>query len=147
MSFLVVHWGSWRCTRWAGHFFPMRSMISAWFLSNQSLCLLVDGTKHSIAVLYMVSRRVIHAAFTSCSSKRMVSSCSSKASTNHYLDRMSFSFVMFSHFDVYLPCGLVLGWTLMLSLEIIRWWSVQHSAPHTVLITLISCLSLHLTMT
>ena len=31
---------------------------------------LVDGPKHSIAMLYTVSRRVIHTASTSCSAKK-----------------------------------------------------------------------------
>ena len=130
-SFLLVHWGSWRYTRWTARFFPMRSMISAWFSSNQSLCLLVDGPKLSTAVLYTVSRKVILTASTSCSSRMMVSSRLFKASTNDCLVGTSFSFVLFSRFGAFLPCGLVLGWTLMLSLERICWWSVQHSAPHS----------------
>ena len=146
-SFLVVHWGSWWCARWAARFFPMRSMISACFSPNQSLCLLADGPKHSIAVVYTVSRRVIPAASTSCSSKRMVSRRSCKGSRNDCFVGKFFSFVVFSHFDDLLPCGLVLGWTLRLCLEMIRWWSVQHSAPHTALVTLTSHLYLRLTMT
>ena len=101
----------------------MRSMIFEWFSSNQSLCLLIDGPKHSIVVLYIVSWRVIHTASTSCLPQRMVSSYSSKASTNDCLVEMSFSFMMFSRFWAFLPCGLVLGCTLKLSLEMIRRWS------------------------
>ena len=126
VSFLVVHWRSWRCGRWAARFFLMGSRISAWFSSNQYLCVLVDDPKHSIAVLYTVSQRVIHAASTSYLSKRMVLRRSSKASTNDCLVGTSFSFMMFTRFGAFLPCVLVLGWTLMLSLERIWRWSVQH---------------------
>ena len=136
VSFLVVDWGSWKSSKWAVGLFPMRSTISPWFSSNQSLCLLVYGPKHSITVLYTASRRVIHAASTSCSSKRMLSSRSSLASTNDCLVGTSFRFVMFSRFGDFLPCGLFLGWILMLNLEMVRWWSVQHSAPHSALVTL-----------
>ena len=122
--------------------FPMRSMISAWFSSNQSLCLLVENPKYSIAVLYTITQKVIPTASTSCLSIRMVSRCSSKALRNDCLVGTSFSSVMISHFSAFLPCGLVLGWTLMLSLEMIRQWSIQHSAPHMALVTLISRLSL-----
>ena len=89
-----------------------------------------------------MSWRVIHAACTYCSSK----SHSSKVSTNDCLVGTSFSFMMFSHFGAFLLCGRISGWTLMLNLEMIKRWSVQHSAPNTTLVTLTSCLSLHLTM-
>ena len=135
---LRAHWGSWRLAKWAAHFFPMKSMTSAWFSSNQSLCLRVDGPKYSTALFW----RVIHVAFTSFSSKRMVSIRSPKASTKDCLIKTSFNFVMFSRFGAFSSCGLVLGWTLRLSLEIIRWWFVQHYEPHIAFVTLTSRLFL-----
>ena len=101
----------------------------------------------TLHVLFTVSWRVIHGDCTFCSFKRMVSSHSSKALTNDCLVGTSFSFMMFSRFGTFLSCGLILDWTLMLSLEMIRRWPVQHSVPLIALVILTSHLSLHLTMT
>ena len=42
---------------------------------------------------------------------------------------------------VFLPCGRRAGWILRLSLLATSLWSVQQSAPHMMLVTLTSCLS------
>ena len=124
--------------------FLIRYMISVWFSSNQSLSLLVDGPKYSLAVLYTMSLRGINAASTSCTSKRIVSNSSSKGSINDCLVETSFSFAMFSRLGAFLPCSLLLGRTVMLSLEMIWQWSVLYSAPYKTLVTLTSRLSLRL---
>ena len=128
-------------------FCSSRAVMSEWFSSNQSLCFFTGDPRHSMTVLYTVLRKVVHAALTSCLYRVMAPNRSPTVSTNICLVGPSFSLVMLIRFGAFLPCGLHLDCTWMLTLDTMRRWSVQHSALHKALVILTSCLSLFLAMT
>ena len=74
-----------------------------------------------------------------------------KAQRSHFAVYFSLTMVLlnletFSHLRTLMPPGCLVGWILMLSMQAINQWSVQHSALHLAFVTLTSCLSLCLMM-